>query len=185
MAASVANNRLSLGLIQAIQGLLLILSVAYLPTPAQAQVADDTRVLLSIQLRPGDALQSYKPPLVAIWLESSEAKPLATISVWYEQARWLPELTEWWRLLGSVETHELEAVSGPTRGPGTFVVEWNGRDRQGVELQQGRYLMAIETTSKGGMKEVVRIPFNLGEAGFSAQATGQDALGDLKLLVLE
>lgn len=166
---------------------LFVLVAMLLPAPAaQAQVKDDTRVLISFELpRPGNRGR-YKEPFVAIWLETPEGNPRTTIRVLYNRARWLPDLEEWWQALGSRATHRLDVLTGATRGPGSFVVEWDGLDSAGRELDAGDWIVAVEVARENGGRESLRIPIQLHMGEFSAEVTGRgEELRSVRVLILE
>lgn len=150
-----------------------------------AQIAQDTRVLISLELPHNQARGRYKEPFVAIWLESEDGQPRTSIRLLYDKARWLPDLELWWELLGQRATHRLDAVSGATQGPGNVVVEWNGLDSHQREIETGNWILAIEVVREEGERELVRLPIALGHGEFSARAAGSGAeLGAVKVLVL-
>ena len=165
---------------------LAMLCLLLMAPPLQAQVDDETRVLISFELPYQESRGRYREPFVAIWLETAEGKPRSSIKVLYNRARWLPDLSDWWEVLGFKATHRLDAMSGATRGPGSFVVEWDGLDSADRELEAGDWLLAIEVARQHGGRESLRVPIQLHMGEFSAEANGSgEELGRVKVLVLE
>lgn len=150
-----------------------------------AQVAEESNPQLSLSLELVNPATGgrYRSPYVAIWLETPEGEAVTTIEVWYERSRWLPDLSQWWRKLGSQGTSQYDAVSGATRRADTYEVEWTGTTIDGQTLPPGEYHLWVEVVREHGGHDRVRVPVDLGMPGSKASATGQSELGLVEVTV--
>ena len=101
-----------------------------------------------------------RKPFVAVWIEDKEGFSLRTLALWYHGARWLPDLRAWnhadqLRLMTG-DTRIVESVSSATRGPGKYLLKWDGRDGGGQLVSRGKYTVAIEVAREHGTHQVMR-----------------------------
>ncbi|MGI1679865.1 MAG: DUF2271 domain-containing protein [Cellvibrionaceae bacterium] len=104
----------------------------------------------------------YHRPYVAVWVETLERKPVATLAVWHEKDTWLKDLRQWWRKIGRRGDGNLDEVTGATRKPGQYVVAWNGVDSKGNLVAPGEYLLNIESVREEGGRSYSREKINIG-----------------------
>jgi hypothetical protein len=109
----------------------------------------------------------YFRPYVAVWLETPERKPVATLSLWYQVetakgqedgTKWLKDLRQWWRKLGRASGGKVDGVTGATRRPGVYAINW-----QDSSLGDGEYLLNFEAAREDGGRSYQRVPINFAE----------------------
>jgi hypothetical protein len=109
----------------------------------------DHQVTVALELPRLTDARRYRRPYVAVWIEGPNGKPLRTIAVWGRQPRWIPTLTDWWKI--ARDNNDLvKAVTRATRAPGKYTVVWDGKDDKGMPLPQGTYTIRIEVHREHG-----------------------------------
>jgi thiamine biosynthesis lipoprotein ApbE len=109
----------------------------------------DHQVTVALELPRLTDARRYRRPYVAVWIEGPDGKPLRTIAVWGRQPRWIPTLTDWWKI--ARDNNDLvKAVTRATRAPGKYTVVWDGKDDKGMPLPQGTYTIRIEVHREHG-----------------------------------
>lgn len=108
------------------------------------------------------------PPYVAVWIEDGSGNLATTVALWYQQfgrgERWLPDLTRWYNVdqsrIAGGGADTVDAISGPTRPPGSFQVAWDGRIN-GSTAPAGSYFVCIESARERGPYSLIRQSVNL------------------------
>ncbi|TWU30849.1 DUF2271 domain-containing protein [Novipirellula artificiosorum] len=122
----------------------------------------------------------YRRPYVAVWVEDKDGFPVKTLTLFLMKnqpgPRWHRDLRRWYaddqmRLLVD-KTSVIETVSKPTRNPGQYKVEWDGRDDAGKRLSDGGYTLLIEAAREHGTYQLIKFPFTLGGAPFEETLKG-------------
>jgi hypothetical protein len=102
----------------------------------------------------------YRRPFVAVWIEDKDRFPVRTIALWYDKARWLPDLKTWYRgdrMRALAEGTEISnTVSSATRPPGRYTLKWDGKDSSGKLVKAGRYAVCIEASREHGSYQAIR-----------------------------
>jgi len=106
----------------------------------------------------------YRRPYVAVWLEDKDGFPVKTAALWLQTEqpgpRWHRDLTRWYRndrMRKLAENTELiDAVSGPTRGPGDYSAYFDGTDNSGKPLPPGKYTLCIEAAREHGTYQLIK-----------------------------
>lgn len=125
-----------------------------LPTPA-----NDIEVELQL---PEIQTSKYQRPFVAIWLErNSSPKTVETLAVWYNDRKWLKDIRRWWRKAGRYDA-DIDAVTGATRAPGRYQLQWSGSDEQGKAVREGRYTLYLEAVREHGNRTLLKQKLKLG-----------------------
>ena len=94
-------------------------------------------------------VQPYHRPYVAVWLETPERKHVTTVALWVEKAEWFKDLRQWWRKAGKSDAN-FDGVTGATKRPGTYTINWNGTDLDGKAVTAGKYLLNLEVVREEG-----------------------------------
>ena len=63
-------------------------------------------------------------------------------------------------------------MSKPTRNPGTYKVEWDGRDDGGKLLKPGAYTLNLESAREHGTYQLMKQSFEFGGKSFSKDLKG-------------
>jgi hypothetical protein len=102
-------------------------------------------------------------PYIAVWLEDTAGVPVRTLFVSFLQGqkgkKWLPDLKRWntadqARIAGG-GAEIIDAVSSPTRLPGTTTVMWDGKNDAGDLVSGGTYVLFIEAARERGPYDVI------------------------------
>lgn len=145
------------------KGFAKIFTRAAAPAAAAASAADEywpdgaeLRVSFEIQ-KPaeGGGRGGYRRPYVAAWVEDAEGKPVATLCLWVERDRWIPDLRRWGRLYDGRYDDVLN-VTRATRAPGKYDVVWEGRNDLGGACTTGTYTVFIEAVREHGTYQVMQ-----------------------------
>ena len=126
---------------------------------AAATVRGET-VRLEIEVPALDA-SPYHRPYVAAWLETPQRQGVHTLGVWYDDTEWLKDMRQWWRKLG--RSSDYDAVTGATKPPGFYRLEWSGNLPGDKTLAAGDYLLSVEAAREEGGREYLRQSVVLGK----------------------
>lgn len=117
---------------------------------------------LSLELElPALNTVQYEPPFVAVWLEQKgQRRASKTLSVWYDKKKWLKDIRQWWRKAGRYsDDATLDGVSGATRVPGRYPMQWS-LDELG--LAAGDYVLYLEAVREHGNRSLLKQAISLG-----------------------
>jgi len=133
--------------------------VATLAAADQATWNTAWQLTISVELARVDAMA--RRPYVAVWVEDKDHFPVRTIALWYDgKARWLPDLRAWYRadrMRWMAEGSQLvDAVTTPTRSPGKYTLQWDGKDNAGKLVRAGAYTICIEASREHGTYQIIR-----------------------------
>jgi hypothetical protein len=102
----------------------------------------------------------YRRPYVAVWIEDADHNPVRTIALWTQKPRYLPDLREWYREdQAHVSAGGLDpatTLSTATRPPGSYTLEWDGKDNDGKLVKTGKYTVCIEAAREHGGYDIQR-----------------------------
>jgi hypothetical protein len=128
----------------------------------------------------------YQRPFVAIWVEQKgQRQAVKTISVWFDDKKWLKDIRRWWRKAGRYD-QAVDGVTGATKPPGTYAQVWDGKDTQGQPLPAGEYTLYLEAVREHGNRTLLKQKIILGanEAQTYTLKAG-DELGVVRIQVGE
>ena len=101
-----------------------------------------------------------KRPFIAIWIEDADKYPVRTLTLWYHEDRWLPELKAWYRAdklrSMSEKTSIVRSIGAATRPPGKYTMKWDGKDTDGQLVKAGKYTVYLESSREHGTYQLVR-----------------------------
>lgn len=104
--------------------------------------------------------QRARRPFVAVWVEDKDSFPVRTLALWFNGARWLPDLRSWYQgdqLRALAEgTNLVASLSSATRAPGKYTLKWDGRDNSGKPVKAGKYTVLIESAREHGTHQLMR-----------------------------
>ncbi|MCV6636150.1 DUF2271 domain-containing protein [Candidatus Albibeggiatoa sp. nov. NOAA] len=102
----------------------------------------------------------YEAPFVAVWLEQKgQRRALQTLSVWYNDKKWLKDLRRWWRKAGRYGEENFDAVSSASRVAGRYKERWELTD-----IAAGDYILYLEAAREHGDRTVLKQPIRFGAA---------------------
>lgn len=107
-------------------------------------------------------------PYVAVWIEDDAGDLVATVALWYEQARrgdrWLDHLNRWYGAdldrVAAGGADDVATVSSATRAAGTYAVAWDGT-AAGAPATVGDYFVCVEAVREEGPYSLIREPLTL------------------------
>lgn len=137
----------------------LLASGLVLSGPLQA--SSDQKALNIEFTLPEIASGQYQRPYVAVWVENEKGKAVKTLAVWHEDKKWLKDLRRWWRKSGRYQKEDLDGISGATRAPGTFTLNWDGTDMSGQAVKPGKYTLRLEAAREHGSRTQLKQGFIL------------------------
>ncbi|MCB1755285.1 MAG: DUF2271 domain-containing protein [Gammaproteobacteria bacterium] len=127
---------------------------------------------------PGFDTADYHKPYVAIWKESNDDNK--TLLLWHmhhpdKKDKWLSDIRRWWRKVGRyLEGEPQDALTGATRGPGTY--------RETFEVDDDSpFTLYIEVAREDGGRSLVKqeIDFSQGKQTFTLPADKE--IGELTI----
>ncbi|RVT47570.1 DUF2271 domain-containing protein [Rheinheimera sediminis] len=124
---------------------------------------------------------NYKRPYVSVWLTDQQKKPVRQLSLVGQQSRWYQELNHWWRRLGRKNPEQIDQIAGATQKPGTYQLQWDGRDQQGAVVPWGQYQLHLEVAREHGGHEHLTLPLNWQADLQPVQRQGAAELGVVRL----
>ncbi|MDO9434518.1 DUF2271 domain-containing protein [Hydrogenophaga sp.] len=170
----------------------MIRYAAALSTVALAWPAMAADMALTVEI-PGKGVADYYRPYVAIWIEKPDQSLAGNLAVWYdiklgkvgsnEGNRWLKDMRAWWRKSGHELNMPVDGLSGATRGPGEYSVQFPDSSALGT-LAPGEYNVVLEAKREMGGSEQVKVPFVWPpKAATTTQVKGERELGAVSVTV--
>jgi len=162
-----------------LKNLFALLGLPLLGTPALA--AELTLKLDIPQLN----VAEYHRPYVAVWLEKPDQKVATNLTILYDLrkrdnggAKYLKDMRQWWRKVGSELKLPADGVSGATRSPGEQTLSFPGAKAALDQLPPGDYVVVVEVARESGGREVVKLPIQWPpKAAQNVAAKGQEEVG--------
>lgn len=151
------------------------------------QAAD---VSVSVEL-PKLNVAEYHKPYVAVWIEDSSNAVVSNLAVWYdyemrnnEGEKWLKDMRQWWRRIGRTLDMPVDGVTGATKGPGQYDLNFTAGKAPLAQLPAGEYRLQVEAAREVGGRELVSIPFTWPQKkGVTLNAQGSAELGAVALSI--
>ena len=122
----------------------------------------------------------YRRPYIAIWIADEQGNSVRQLQV-LGDGRWLRDLRVWWRKFARADDSLVDALAGATRKPGSYRIDWDGRDGQGQKVQQGKYVLHLEVVREHGEREKLHVPFLLNGQTLKADTKGIQEIGRVRL----
>ena len=160
---------------------LIIAIVLFAIGLAAASVAHSATMEISIEV-PALQANPYHKPYVAVWLETPERKAITTLAIWHERDTWLKDLRQWWRKVGRNAGAELDGVTGATRKPGRYRIQWDGKSSGGQPVPAGEYFLNIEASREEGGRSYHREKITLGQMA-TLTIPAQTELGEISITI--
>jgi hypothetical protein len=157
-----------------ITGLMLIF-LTFINFTAVANPNSSLPTKLNIELTLKQQLGEYHPPYVASWIENSQGKPVRTLLLWREKAKWLKDIRRWWRKAGKKDAELVDGITSATRISGKYPLSFLAENDEKKLLQKGKYTLFIEVVRENGGRAIIRQPFSLNgeKAIFTLAATNE------------
>ncbi len=147
------------------------LPFALLPAAAGGDEWDPS-MALTIHVELARSFGFTKRPYLAAWVEDSKRANVKTLALWYGKPRYLDELRAWSRTQHSSPWQTASgasSVSGATRGPGNYSIDWDGKDSAGKFVKVGRYTVYLEVVREHGTYQLMKKEMNFDGTPSQAQ----------------
>jgi thiamine biosynthesis lipoprotein ApbE len=115
------------------------------PSKYQVTIAVDLKIPTA---GPGGP-RRIRSPYMAVWVEDANNKRVRTVAVWGNQPKYMPDLSEWWKV-ASQDQQWAMSVTKATRRAGQYKLVWDGLDDQGKPLPSGTYTVFLEVNRQFG-----------------------------------
>ena len=133
----------------------------------------------------------YHKPYVAVWIEDGNNTVVSNLAVWYdlelrnnEGEKWLKDMRQWWRRTGRSLDMPVDGVTGATKGPGKYDLNFTAGKAPLAQLPAGEYRLQIEAAREVGGRELLSIPFTWPQKqGVTLKAQGNAELGAVALTI--
>ena len=133
-------------------------TMALLPAAANGDEWDPSLVL-TIHVEIARPFGFAKRPYLAAWVEDSHRAPVRTLALWYGKPRYLSDLRAWSRAQRDASSFQItssaSSVSGATRGPGKYTIDWDGKDSAGKYVKAGKYTIFLEVAREHGTYQLM------------------------------
>lgn len=120
----------------------------------------------------------YERPYLYIWVTDNKRTLIKNLLLLGESHRWAQENTRWWRRVGRIDESVLDGVARPSRRPGTYDLQWDGRDSYGKLAAAGEYVLHMEASREHGGHDYQRIKFVLDSSEQNIQLPVKGELGE-------
>tara|TARA_B100000678_G_scaffold154917_1_gene129493 strand:- start:2713 stop:4128 length:1416 start_codon:yes stop_codon:yes gene_type:complete len=114
---------------------------------------------------PEQKVPDYERPYVSAWISDTERNLVRILLLAGDEPRWMEENYYWYRRFGRKAGSLVDAKSGPTRRPGEYELNWDGRDHDGNVVPAGEYVFHIEASREHGSHQHDSISFKIGDQG--------------------
>jgi hypothetical protein len=154
---------------------LTIIFFTFINFTVVANPNSSTPTTLNIELTLKQQLGEYHPPYVASWIENSQGKPVRTLLLWREQAKWLKDIRRWWRKVGKKDAELVDGITSATRITGKYPLSFLAENDEKTSLKKGKYTLFIEVVRENGGRAIIRQPFSLNgeKSTFTLAATNE------------
>jgi hypothetical protein len=154
---------------------LILLFLTFINFNSLANSSHSAPAELSIELTLKQQTGQYHPPYVASWIENSQGKPIRTLLLWREKAKWLKDIRRWWRKVGKKDAELVDGITSATRITGRYPLSFLAEGDNKQRLPQGKYTLFIEVVRENGGRAMIRQPFSLNgeKATFRLAATNE------------
>ncbi|MEM9172381.1 MAG: DUF2271 domain-containing protein [Pseudomonadota bacterium] len=99
---------------------------------------------------PKQDVGKYRRPYVALWISDESRAPVRNLLLLGDSSRWAQENRKWWRAVGRDDETILDGFARSTRRPGTYTVQWDGRDDRGQMVSGTRFRLHLEAAREHG-----------------------------------
>ncbi|MBJ7308597.1 DUF2271 domain-containing protein [Rugamonas sp. CCM 8940] len=153
-----------------------------MPLISASAMAADLALKLEV---PQLNVAEYHRPYLAAWLENADQKVVANLAVLYDVkkkdnagTKWLKDMRQWWRKSGRDVEMPLDGVSGATKAPGEYTLNFPLAKAALDKLPAGQYQLVIEAAREAGGREAVKVPLQWPpKSAQSLAAKGKEELG--------
>ncbi len=118
----------------------------------------DPAMLLSIHVELASPSGFAKRPYLAAWIENPQRVPVRMLALWYRKERYLEDLRAFSRAQQNRQggfASSTASVSGATRGPGKYAIDWDGKDSTGKYVKTGKYTVYLEVAREHGTYQLL------------------------------
>lgn len=141
-----------------------------------------SQMTINLEIPQQEAAQYYRP-YVAVWIEDEQQQPVKLLAIWQKEPDWLKDLRRFWRKTGRSDSALVDAMTGATRGPGSYQLSWDGLDNNANKVAAGNYVLFVEAAREQGGRSLQRQPFNWDNSRITLQQAPEPELGQLTVTI--
>ena len=156
----------------------VIRTVATSNTSANAAWPAGYHAILDYEI-PKPSSSNYHAPYVVIWVTDANRKLVRTLHVFGSHDKWIDSNYVWWKRYGRIMSN-LDTVAKPSRAPGRYTVDWDGKDDAGQRVAQGKYTLHIEAAREHGGHSYQTFDIDAAPKSSTQNSAAKDEFGDLK-----
>jgi thiamine biosynthesis lipoprotein len=97
-----------------------------------------------------DRSADFREPYMAVWITDDKNKPVRTLFMVGQNAKWQKDNYIWWASHRAVAEDLIDARSERTAPTGRYAFMWEGRDDQNQRVGAGKYVIHVETSRERG-----------------------------------
>ena len=141
----------------------------------------------------------YFKPYVAVWVETNEREVVDAIALWYQLAsdntkqedgkKWLKDLRQWWRKIGRNNTVNYDAVTGATKRPRRYQLNWSLSSERWQQFNSKPLVLHIEAAREEGGRSYKRIPLSVEKITSQISSTmtipADGELGEINVILIK
>jgi thiamine biosynthesis lipoprotein len=125
--------------------------------------------------------RDFRSPYMALWISDANNKPIRTITMVGQSAKWQKDNFIWWDSNRSRNAHLIELRSEATALSGRYNLFWRGIDDDYNAVPVGDYILHIETSQEHGKHTHRELPLKIGRSEFQASMPATREGGGLEI----
>ena len=113
--------------------------------------------MIKLELAQLEGMRVHRP-YVAVWIVDKDKKPVKSIALWYNKAKYLDEMTSWYDAYYSKLSemdHSVSSTTSATRPAGSYTLKWDGKNDKGDLVNKGTYTIMIEVAREHGTHQLM------------------------------
>lgn len=136
------------------------------------------QAILELEI-PKMSATNYRAPYVVVWITDAQKKLIRTLHVWGDDKKWMDTNYVWWRRYG--RKMEVDSTAQPSRKPGQYRLNWDGKNDAGQQVPAGEYIVHVEAAREHGEHSYQSFPLSATPKPSVQQRPAEQELGRLVL----
>ena len=158
----------------------LKLSAPQFSAKANAAWPDGYKLVVDLEI-PDLDVPKYERPYVAAWIADPKRNLIRILMLAGDEPRWMEENYYWFHRFGRKAGSLVDAMSGPTRRPGSYTLVWDGLTDDGKAVPPGSYILHVEAAREHGDHQHESLEFELPGDAFSKSVPAGAELGTISV----
>lgn len=109
----------------------------------------------------------FRSPYMAMWITDGQNRPVRTLVLVGKEEKWQRDNFIWWGMYKEKAPRLVELRSTATALSGAYPTYWPGYNDDWKFIQQGEYILHIETSRERGQHTYRTVKLQLGKNGFT------------------